>query len=135
MNWKYIKIGSLVLLALLVIVPTFLYIRAFDWSNKHTARIDALPYFDGTVDQGAYRLKANQLEFHIRVAGMQNEGPALILLHGFPESSLMWESLLEKGAKEGYRVVAFDQRGYSPRARPINVEAYQIDQLVQDVGV
>jgi pimeloyl-ACP methyl ester carboxylesterase len=46
------------------------------------------------------------------------------LLHGFPETSIMWEPLLEKLSKAGYRVVAFDQRGYSPGARPYNENAY-----------
>lgn len=133
MNWKYLKIGGLAFLVALIFIPSILYFSAFDWSKKHTARISALPYFDRTKDKGEYRLKANDLEFHIRVAGMQNDGPGLILLHGFPESSLMWQPLLNKAASEGYQVLAFDQRGYSPKARPSEVEAYQIDQLVQDV--
>jgi len=133
MNWKYLKIGSLLLLALLLIISGFLYFSAIDWSKKHTTRVNALPLFNTTAEKGEYRLKANDLEFLIRVAGMQNTGPAVILLHGFPESSLMWNPLLEKAANEGYRVLAFDQRGYSPNARPTQVEAYQIDQLVQDI--
>lgn len=133
MNWKYVKIGILVLFGLLLIVPSLLYLNAIDWSNKHSKRVAALPLYTNSVVDGEYRLKANDLEFLIRVAGIQNEGPAVILLHGFPESSLMWQPLLEKAAAEGYRVVAFDQRGYSPNARPAEVSAYQIDNLVQDV--
>ena len=133
MNWKYLKIGFLICLVLVVLVPTVLYFSAFDWSKKHTTRIAALPYFDSIIDKGEYRLKANDLEFHIRVAGMQNDGPDLILLHGFPESSLMWQALLDEAALNGYRVLAFDQRGYSPEARPNDVGAYQVDHLVQDV--
>jgi len=133
MNWKYLKIGSLLLLALLILLPSFLYVSAVDWSKKHTAKVEALPMFDATIDKGEYRLKANNLEFLIRVAGMQNEGPGIILLHGFPESSLMWNPLLEKAASQGYRALAFDQRGYSPNARPTTVAAYEMDHLVQDI--
>lgn len=133
MNWKYIKIGVFVFLGLLIILPSLLWVSNIDWSEKHRARVAALPVFSNSVDEGEYRLSANGLEFLVRVAGMQNEGPAVVLLHGFPESSLMWEPLLEKAAIEGYRVVAFDQRGYSPEARPSRVAAYQIDSLVQDV--
>ena len=133
MNWKYLKIVSLIILALLIIVPSFLYVRAIDWSKKHSKRVAKLPLFDATVDKGEYQLKANNLEFLVRAAGMQNDGAGVILLHGFPESSLMWQPLLEKAAAEGYRALAFDQRGYSPNARPTDVEAYQIDPLVQDV--
>jgi len=63
---------------------------------------------------------------------MQNEGQAVILLHGFPETSLVWQPLLNVAA-EGYHVSAFDQRGYSPFARPTEVEDYQMDHLVKDV--
>ncbi len=133
MNWKYIKIGLLVLLALLVLIPSCLYLNAIDWSKKHSTRVAGFPLFDNKVNKGEYRLIANDLEFLVRVAGMQNDGPGVVLLHGFPESSLMWQPLLDKAASAGFRVIAFDQRGYSPNARPTEVSAYQIDHLVADV--
>jgi pimeloyl-ACP methyl ester carboxylesterase len=38
-------------------------------------------------------------------------------------------------AQAGYRVIAPDQRGYSPGVRPppANLDAYRIDRLVADV--
>ena len=45
----------------------------------------------------------------------------------------MWLPLIELLADQGYRVVAFDQRGYSPGARPDDVASYAIAQLVDDV--
>ena len=133
MNWKYLKIGIIVIFSLALIIPSLLYISAVDWSKKHSTRVAALPLYTNAVHTGEYRLAANGLEFLVRVAGMQNDGPAIILLHGFPESSLMWQAFLEAAAAKGYRVLAFDQRGYSPFARPTKVEAYQIDHLVKDV--
>ena len=133
MNWKYIKIALLVVLGLLIIIPSLMYITAIDWSKKHSTRVAALPLFDSTVNDGEYRLKANDLEFLIRVKGMKNKGSGVILLHGFPESSLMWQPLLDEAAAQGYRMLAFDQRGYSPDARPTEVSAYQIDNLVSDI--
>lgn len=133
MTWKRIKIGILIIIGLLVVVPALLYLRAIDLSKSHTARVQALPMYTGTEDQGEFRLAANSMEFLIRVAGMQNEGPAVILLHGFPESSIVWQPLMEAAAAQGYRVLAFDQRGYSPAARPSGVENYHIDHLVEDV--
>jgi len=133
MNWKYVKIGLLVILGLLIFIPSIIYINAIDWSKKHSTRIAALPLYSSSVDSGEFRLKANDLEFLIRVKGMQNQGPAVILLHGFPESSLMWQPLLDKAAAQGYRALAFDQRGYSPNARPTEIEDYHIDRLVEDV--
>ena len=121
----------LLLLGLLFIIPSIMYVNAIDWSKKHSSRIAALPIYSNSFDNGKYRLKANNLEFLIRVKGMQNDGHAVILLHGFPESSLMWQPLLDQAASEGYRVLAFDQRGYSPNTRPKAIEDYQIDRLVE----
>jgi pimeloyl-ACP methyl ester carboxylesterase len=74
------------------------------------------------------------MEFRARVAGFSNsKGEGVILLHGFPETSIMWESLLDKLAKAGFRAVAFDQRGYSPGARPFGIDSYSSGRLATDV--
>lgn len=36
-------------------------------------------------------------------------------------------------ARAGYRAVAFDQRGYSPRARPASIDSYRSHYLISDV--
>jgi len=78
-------------------------------------------------------VKVDDLTFTCRVSGMDNDGDAVILLHGFPETSRMYYDLIPILVKEGYRVVAPDQRGYSPGARPSNISDYSIDKLSQDV--
>ena len=133
MKWKYVKIGFLILLAILIIVPAYQYYGSIDWDKKHTAKIEALPILKESDDTGLFRIPVGEFEFFARVAGLQNEGPGLILLHGFPESSIAWDALLEKASAEGYRVIAFDQRGYSPGARPEELEDYHIDKLTADV--
>lgn len=72
------------------------------------------------------------LTFDVRFAGPAGGRP-VIALHGFPETSLSWAQVADRLAEEGVRVIAFDQRGYSPGARPEGVEAYATDLLVQDV--
>jgi pimeloyl-ACP methyl ester carboxylesterase len=57
----------------------------------------------------------------------------VILLHGFPVTSAMYGPLIEAAAAAGHRVVAFDQRGYSPGARPESVSDYAIPELSADV--
>jgi pimeloyl-ACP methyl ester carboxylesterase len=74
---------------------------------------------------------ANGRRFRVRSAGATGE--PVILLHGFPETSHMWVPLLERLDAEGYRALAPDQRGYSPGARPANVEDYEYLNLVADV--
>jgi pimeloyl-ACP methyl ester carboxylesterase len=61
------------------------------------------------------------------------EGELVLLLHGFPETSLSWRHQLDALAAAGYRAVAPDQRGYSPGARPADVGDYRIERLVGDV--
>jgi len=61
------------------------------------------------------------------------DGELVLLLHGFPESAAEWHSVLPQLAAAGYYAVAPNQRGYSPGARPVGVESYHIDHLVDDV--
>jgi pimeloyl-ACP methyl ester carboxylesterase len=72
------------------------------------------------------------LVFTARVAGPEDGRPVL-LLHGFPQTSRCWVAQLDALAGAGYRAVAFDQRGYSPGARPDDVAAYKPAALVADV--
>ena len=67
------------------------------------------------------------------VAEGPEDGELVLLLHGFPQSSHQWRHLVPALAREGYRAVAPDQRGYSPGARPEGVEHYARDHLVADV--
>lgn len=73
-------------------------------------------------------------EFVFRV-GVAGDGDRLVvLLHGFPQTSHMWLKVMGPLAAAGYRVVAPDQRGYSPGARPESVEAYGVEGLTSDVA-
>jgi pimeloyl-ACP methyl ester carboxylesterase len=76
------------------------------------------------------------LTFDARAAGDRSavdDGRLVVLLHGFPETSLSWEPVMLELAEAGYFAVAFDQRGYSAGARPSAVADYSIDELVDDV--
>ena len=72
------------------------------------------------------------LTFRVRSAGPA-DGRLVLLLHGFPQTSASWTRVMGELADAGYRAVAFDQRGYSPGARPTGVEAYALSHLVGDV--
>ena len=60
------------------------------------------------------------------------DGPVALLLHGFPQSSWCWRRVWPGLAAAGLRVVAPDQRGYSPDARPLQVQDYRMAALVAD---
>jgi pimeloyl-ACP methyl ester carboxylesterase len=74
---------------------------------------------------------ASGLSFRAREAGPR-DGRVVILLHGFPQSSRCWALQLRTLERAGYHAVAFDQRGYSPGARPSDVAAYKPGELVRD---
>ena len=61
------------------------------------------------------------------------EGEPVVLLHGFPQSAAGWSLVTPYLVEAGLRVIAPNQRGYSPGARPLEVSAYGIDKLVGDV--
>lgn len=67
------------------------------------------------------------------VADGPPDGPLVLLLHGFPQSARTWRHQVPVLAAAGFRAVAPDQRGYSPRARPAGVEAYRVAHLTDDV--
>ncbi|HZA78259.1 MAG TPA: alpha/beta hydrolase [Acidimicrobiales bacterium] len=62
-----------------------------------------------------------------------DDAELVLLLHGFPQTSASWREQIEALAAAGHRAVAPDQRGYSPNARPTDVAAYAMPELVGDV--
>ncbi|MDI9991778.1 alpha/beta hydrolase [Rhodococcus ruber] len=78
------------------------------------------------------RVTLGDLTFDVHTAGPV-DGTPVELLHGFPETARSWESVAPQLAEAGLRVLAPDQRGYSPGARPDGVAAYTVDLLVGDV--
>ena len=130
------RIILFVVLGAVLALPCFIWLSArmtLDRSLAHTRAAQALPPLASGTSAGLVQIEASGFSFRARVAGLDGDGPALILLHGFPESSIMWTPLLERAAEAGFRVVAFDQRGYSPGARPAGVDQYTPDLLVGDV--
>ncbi|HEY3717493.1 MAG TPA: alpha/beta hydrolase [Jatrophihabitantaceae bacterium] len=77
-------------------------------------------------------LSANGYEFTGFSIGAP-EGRPVLLLHGFPQTSGSWLEVAGRLAAEGLRAVAVDQRGYSPGARPSDVAAYALPELISDV--
>jgi pimeloyl-ACP methyl ester carboxylesterase len=78
------------------------------------------------------QVRLGALTFDVRGGG-PDEGPVVVLLHGFPQTSWCWRRQLEALVAAGYRVLAPDQRGYSPGARPEGVDAYHSAHLSADV--
>ncbi len=69
------------------------------------------PLFPGFTE---HRVATPGAEIFCRVGG---SGPALLLLHGYPQTSAMWNRVAPELAKS-YTVVAADLRGYGRSAKP-----------------
>lgn len=61
-----------------------------------------------------------------------DDAPAVILLHGFPESHRTWRGIAPMLSGR-FRLVMPDQRGYAGSDRPQAVDEYQTDKLVDDL--
>lgn len=70
------------------------------------------------------------LSFDVDDSG--GDGEVVLLLHGFPQTKESWRHVTPALADAGYRVLAPDQRGYSPGARPGGRRAYSLDKMVGD---
>jgi pimeloyl-ACP methyl ester carboxylesterase len=60
-------------------------------------------------------------------------GPAVLLLHGFPDSRFLWRAQVPALAAAGFRVIAPDLRGFGEAPRPPDVRSYRRPYLIADV--
>ena len=67
------------------------------------------------------------------VAAGPQDGPVVLLLHGFPEFWYSWHKQIEPLAAAGFRVIVPDQRGYNQSSKPPGVASYALSQLTSDV--
>lgn len=133
---KNTALGLVALILLVVLIAGIGSYLSLDSDFGHSKQTAALPLFSQSTtfaDDELLRIQANGFEFRARVAGNEPDRPTVILLHGFPATSAMWKPLISALAHSGYRVVAFDQRGYSPGARPADSAEYVLPNLVNDV--
>jgi pimeloyl-ACP methyl ester carboxylesterase len=76
------------------------------------------------------KIRGNDVTLNVQVEG---DGPAVLLLHGFPDSSRLWRNQVPVLIKNGYRVVAPDLRGFGESDRPEGVDAYGILNVLEDL--
>lgn len=76
------------------------------------------------------QIELGDLTFAVQDEG---DGPAVLLLHGFPDSHVLWRNQVPALVAAGYRVIAPDLRGFGDSSKPVGVEHYGILKLVGDV--
>lgn len=60
------------------------------------------------------------------------QGPAVVLIHGWPLSHRMWEYQINALTEAGYRCIAYDRRGFGDSEKPWN--GYDYDTLADDLA-
>lgn len=78
------------------------------------------------------RIRANGVTLHAVTDGPE-DGPLVILLHGFPDFWYGFRRQIAFLAERGYRVIAPDQRGYNESDKPRGLSAYRVRELAADV--
>jgi pimeloyl-ACP methyl ester carboxylesterase len=76
------------------------------------------------------RIETNGLTLNVVDEG---RGPAVVLLHGFPDSADLWRHQMPALVQAGFRVVAPDMRGFGDSDRPPSVDDYVIFNAIADV--
>ena len=74
---------------------------------------------------------ATGITMNVALAGPE-DAPAVILLHGFPESHRTWRALAPL-LSDKFRLIMPDQRGFGDSGRPQEVDAYQTETLLADL--
>jgi pimeloyl-ACP methyl ester carboxylesterase len=76
------------------------------------------------------RIQGDGVELAVEDVG---EGPPVLLIHGFPDSSHLWRHQIRALTDAGYRAIAPDLRGFGDSDRPQGVEAYGVGKSVADM--
>lgn len=60
-------------------------------------------------------------------------GPAVLLLHGFPQTRAMWRPIAARLIDAGFTVVTADLRGYGASHKPLDGEDYSFRAMARDM--
>jgi len=78
----------------------------------------------------AHTVTLGDIELVVDEAG---DGPSVVLLHGWPDTSALWRGVVPRLVDAGFRVVVPDLRGCGRSSKPEGIEAYRVEHLVADV--
>lgn len=81
-----------------------------------------MPYIDIS------KSNVGSLQLHYQDFG---EGRPVVLIHGWPLSGRTWEPQIAEVVKAGFRVIAYDRRGFGASSQPWS--GYDYDTLAQDL--
>ena len=74
--------------------------------------------------------KENSTSLHLYYED-HGSGQPVVLIHGYPLSSASWEKQVPALLDAGYRVIAYDRRGFGKSSQPTT--AYNYDTFAEDL--
>ncbi|MHB2027305.1 MAG: alpha/beta fold hydrolase [Acidimicrobiales bacterium] len=78
------------------------------------------------------RVANDDVTLRVRIEGAR-DGGAVVLLHGWPDTSTLWDEVAADLLEAGYLVVVPDLRGCGASDKPRDVASYAMAHLVEDV--
>ena len=63
----------------------------------------------------------------------EGDGPAVVMVHGFPELDYSWRHQLPALARAGFHGIAYDLRGYGESHKPESIAVYGLEHLTADL--
>lgn len=74
-------------------------------------------------------IETNGIKLHTVIIG---KGEPLLLLHGFPDFWYGWKNVIPE-LKDYFKLIIPDMRGYNLSDKPLGVESYKIEILLEDI--
>jgi pimeloyl-ACP methyl ester carboxylesterase len=74
-----------------------------------------------------------ELEVQVEEPADRPEAPAVLLLHGWPDSHRLWRHQVPALTTGGFRTIAPDLRGFGASDRPEDVAAYGLANILGDI--
>lgn len=78
-----------------------------------------------------HTIESGEVELAVRTGG-DTDGPALVMVHGFPDTQAMWEPLAERLCDDHF-VITYDVRGAGASTAPRTRAGYRTGRLVDDL--
>ncbi|WLD92477.1 2-succinyl-6-hydroxy-2,4-cyclohexadiene-1-carboxylate synthase [Alkalihalobacillus sp. AL-G] len=76
------------------------------------------------------KLLINNVRIHVEIHG--DDGPVLVLLHGFTGSIREWDPFIQSWKKD-FRVIAIDLIGHGKSEHPMDFKRYSMEDAVRDI--
>ena len=95
--------------------------------DRESERISVLP-MDSSID--GVTTGAGGIDIAFTVGG---EGPAVLLIHGFPDDRTLWNVQADALVAAGRMVITVDQRGFGESGKPAEWKAYRVQHAAADM--